>query len=158
MFDPKSVPSQIGYYIAGFVDGEGSFNFSFRRRGDYKSGWKISACFNVSNKDTVILKLMREYLKCGTMRSRPDGVWYYEVNTMQNLIDYIVPFFKEFPFLSDKKKNDFLKFCEILEILKSSNARSEDNIKLVLNLRNQMNYGGKRKFSDEEILAELKKD
>lgn len=155
MYNPKNVPYQIGYYIAGFVDGEGSFNFSFRRRGDYKSGWKVSACFNVSNKDTVVLKLMRECLQCGTLRSRPDGVWYYEVNTMPDLIEYVVPFFREFPFLSDKKKNDFLRFCEILEILQGDSPRSEESIKTIMHLRNQMNYGGKRKFSDEEILAEL---
>ena len=152
-FNPKRVSPEIGYYLAGFTDGEGSFNFSFRRRKDYLCGWKVSACFNVSNKDKVILSLFKKYLQCGTMRSRPDGVWYYEVNNINALINNIVPFFKRFSFLSAKKKNDFSKFCQILNILTSKNPRSKSNIKRIIDLRNQMNGGGKRKFSDEEILA-----
>jgi intein-encoded DNA endonuclease-like protein len=153
--DPREVPLQIGYYLAGFTDGEGSFNVSFRRRGDYKSGWKISACFNISNKDKKILMIFKEYLKCGTLRSRQDGIWYYEVNNLTLIIEYVVPFFKRFGFLSEKKKNDFSKFCQILDILSSGNAQSVENIKRIMELRNQTNGGGKRKFSDEQILAEL---
>jgi LAGLIDADG DNA endonuclease family protein len=127
--------------------------FSFRRRNDYKNSWKISACFNVSNKDLVILSLFKKYLECGTLRSRPDNVWYYEVNSFKDLIDKVIPFFKTYGFLSDKKRNDFAIFCEILDILLGEQPRSEENIRIILNLRNQMNHGGKRKFKDEEILA-----
>ena len=154
-YDPKKVPLRIGYYLAGFTDGEGSFNVSFRKRSDYKSGWKISACFNVSNKDKVILTVFKRYLKCGTLRSRPDGVWYYEVNNMNVIINHVVPFFKQFSFLSAKKKNDFSKFIQILDILSSQDSRSKKNVKRIMLLRNSMNGGGKRKFSDEEILANL---
>jgi hypothetical protein len=152
-FDANNVPSEIGYYLTGFADGEGSFNFSFRRRSDYKSGWKISACFNVSNKDLVILQLFKKHLTCGTLRSRPDDVWYYEVNTIKHLVSNVIPFFKRFPFLSDKKRNDFSKFCEILDIILSKKTFSSEVIRIILDLRNQMNNGGKRKFSDKEILA-----
>ena len=149
------IPSNIGYYLAGFTDGEGSFNVSFRYRKDYKNCWKVSACFNISNKDKVILDVFKKYLQCGTMRSRSDGVWYFEVNTLQTILDHIVPFFKLYPFLSAKKQNDFSKFCQILDILTSDNPRSTPNIQKILHLRNNMNGGGKRKFSDEEILSKL---
>ena len=154
-YEPKKVSPQIGYYLAGFTDGEGSFNVSFRRRVDYKSGWKISACFNVSQKDKVILALFKQHLKCGTLRSRPDGVWYYEVNNLNAIIEQVVPFFKEFSFLSAKKKNDFSKFQQILDILSGKNPYSNVNVKKIMALRNKMNGGGKRKFSDEVILTEL---
>ena len=154
-YNPNKVPERIGYYLAGFTDGEGSFNFSFRRRSDYKSGWKISAAFNVSNKDKVILTIFKRYLQCGTLRSRPDGVWYYEVNNLNAIISNVVPFFKRFSFLSAKKKNDFSKFLQILDILTGTDPRSRKNVIKILALRNQMNHGGKRKFSDELILSEL---
>jgi hypothetical protein len=32
----SKIPPHIGYYLAGFVDGEGSFHVSFRPRDDYK--------------------------------------------------------------------------------------------------------------------------
>jgi hypothetical protein len=32
----SKITPQIGYYLAGFTDGEGSFHVSFRPRDDYK--------------------------------------------------------------------------------------------------------------------------
>jgi len=57
MIDLKKIPREKGYYLAGFADGEGSFMVVVRKRDDYKIPWKISVCFNVSQKDRVILTL-----------------------------------------------------------------------------------------------------
>ncbi len=73
MLKVHDVPPHIGWYIAGFADGEGSFNVSFRPRGDYEMPWKVSLCFNVSQRDRVILALLKKHLACGTMRQRSDG-------------------------------------------------------------------------------------
>ena len=50
----KNIPVDIGNYIAGFTDGEGSFNVSIKKRLDYKESWKLTASFNISQKDRVI--------------------------------------------------------------------------------------------------------
>src|SRR5215467_293848 len=93
MFNPKSVPNEIGWYLAGFTDGEGSFNVSFRPREDYQCPWKISLCFNISQRDPVILSLFKRHLQCGTMRQRQEGVWYYEVNNLTPILENVIPFF-----------------------------------------------------------------
>ena len=147
----KQVPLHIGYYIAGFTDGEGSFNVSFRPRGDYKDPWKVSLCFNVSQKDEVILAQLKRWLGCGTMRSRSDGIWYYEVNNLNAIRENVIPFFKRFGFLSAKKKRDFAKFCQLAEIL-SLGAPDQDRVKEILLIRREMNDGGNRRYVDEEIL------
>jgi hypothetical protein len=144
--------AEIGYYLAGFADGEGSFNVSFRPRQDYKSPWKVSLCFNISQKDKVILALFKHHLGCGTLRGRPDGVWYYEVNNFNAIWDNVIPFFKRFGFLSAKKKRDFAKFCQLAEVIKRNEHLSEEGIKKILEIRREMNDGGKRKYSEQEIL------
>jgi hypothetical protein len=144
--------SAFSYYVAGFVDGEGSFNVSFRKRSDYSVPWKVSACFNISQKEKRILELVREHLGCGTLRSRPDGIWYYEVNDLRDLRTIIIPFFEKYPFLSQKKIRDFRIFCAIVTLLSSSHHLSQEGIEQILRLRETMNGGGKRKFSTEEIL------
>ena len=148
--------AEVGYYLAGFADGEGSFNASFRLRQDYKSPWKISLCFNISQKDKVILTLFKRYLGCGTLRSRPDGVWYYEVNNFNAIWEKVIPFFKRYNFLSAKKKRDFAKFCEIAEIIKREGHLKENGIRSILEIRREMNDGGKRKYSEKEILGRIK--
>ena len=146
---------EIGYYLAGFVDGEGSFNVSFRKRQDYMSPWKISLCFNISQKDKVILALFKRHLGCGTLRTRPDGVWYYEVNNFNSIWGKIIPFFKKYRFLSAKKKRDFSKFCQIAEIIKNGGHLKEKGIKKIIEIRREMNDGGKRRYTEKDILNKI---
>lgn len=155
-FNPKKIPPHIGYYLAGFADGEGSFNVSLRKRDDYRGGWKISACFNISQKDPVILSLFKKHLKCGTMRQRRDGIWYYEVNNLNSICENVIPFFEHFGFLSAKKKNDFSKFKKIVSLIKEGKHLTEEGLKEILAIRDKMNNGGKRKYSAEEITQNLK--
>ena len=150
-----NMPEKIGYYLAGFTDGEGSFNVSFRPRPDYRIPWKISLCFNISQKEKVILALFKRYLGCGTMRMRSDGVWYYEVNNFNAIWEKVIPFFKKYRFLSAKKKRDFYKFCQIAKIIHQGEHLTIEGIKRILKIRDRMNEGGKRKYSDEEIIAKL---
>src|SRR5262249_5651771 len=153
MFDPKSVPSDIGHYLAGFTDGEGSFNVSFRPRSDYRTPWKVSLCFNISQRDEVILSKFKRHLGCGTMRQRHDGVWYYEVNNLAALRDNVIPFFDHFGFLSAKKQRDFAKFKRLAALLVDGRSLERDRVVEILSIRSDMNDGGNRRYTDEAILA-----
>ena len=152
MLDAKSIPPEIGWYLAGFVDGEGSFNVSFRPRPDYKVPWKVSLCFNISQRDPVILSFYKKHLECGTMRQRRDGVWYYEVNNLNAIVANVIPFFERFGFLSAKKKRDFAKFKELTQIIVTGSHQSEEGIRRILEIRRDMNDGGKRRYLDAGIL------
>jgi hypothetical protein len=153
--DVKAIPPRIGYYLAGFADGEGSFNVSFRPRDDYAIPWKVSLCFNISQKDEVILALFKKHLKCGTLRNRPDGVWYYEVNNFRAIVENVIPFFDRFGFLSAKKKRDFSKFKRIARMMQENRHLDKEGILEILEVRKEMNDGGKRKHSEAEIKDHL---
>jgi hypothetical protein len=151
MYDLKT-KSHIGYYLAGFADGEGSFNVSFRRRKDYSLPWKVSLCFNVSQRDEVILAMFKKHLRCGTLRRRDDGVWYFEVNNFEAIKNNVIPFFRKYSFLSAKKKRDFQKFVSLSKLFEQRKHLTEEGIKEILLIRSDMNDGGKRKYSDVDIL------
>jgi len=153
MLDPRLVPRDIGYYLAGFTDGEGSFNVSFRPRSDYRMPWKVSLCFNISQRDEVILAKFKRYLGCGTMRQRRDGVWYYEVNNLTAIHENVIPFFDHFGFLSAKKRRDFSKFKVLAGMLGEGRQADRKGIEEILRIRSDMNDGGNRRYSDEAILA-----
>ena len=152
MFDPKSVPMHIGYYLAGFADGEGSFNVSFRPRVDYPIPWKVSLCFNISQRDEVILSRFKRHLSCGTMRRRQDGVWYFEVNNLTAIRENVIPFFDHYGFLSAKKQRDFAKFKQLAVLLADGSHVSRSGIEEILRIRSDMNDGGNRRYSDRMIL------
>ena len=151
----SEIPADIGNYLAGFTDGEGSFNVSFRPRSDYKLPWKVSLCFNISQRDEVILALFKRHLGCGTMRQRQDGVWYYEVNNFTAIVENVIPFFERFGFLSAKKKRDFSKFKQLAEMMRQSYHLTREGIEEILKVRLTMNDGGKRRYVDAEILKQF---
>jgi hypothetical protein len=152
MLRVTDIPQHIGYYLAGFTDGEGSFNVSFRKRDDYRIPWKVSLCFNISQRDRIILSLFKRYLKCGRIRERKDGVIYYEVNNLTSILEKVIPFFTQFGFLSAKKKRDFSKFRKIAKLMSEGKHLSQEGIKQILKIRAEMNDGGKRRYSDLDIL------
>lgn len=155
MLKVKKIEPRVGWYLAGFADGEGSFNVSFRDRGDYRMPWKVSLCFNISQRDRVILALYKKHLDCGTLRQRQDGVWYYEVNNLKAIVENVIPFFDRFNFLSAKKKRDLSKFKQLARIIQDGGHLSREGIEEILKIRSDMNDGGKRRHSDEEILGRL---
>ena len=152
MLNPRTIPAPVGYYLAGFTDGEGSFNVSFRPRSDYQMPWKVSLCFNISQRDEVILSVFKRHLGCGTMRQRQDGVWYYEVNNLTAILENVIPFFDYYGFLSAKKKRDFALFKRLASIISAGRHRSEEGIREILRIRSNMNDGGKRRYTDEMVL------
>lgn len=149
----SEIPDAIGFYFAGFVDGEGSFNLSFRKRKDYNQPWKVSLCLNVSQKDESILALLQETLQCGTIRYKCDGVWFFEVNSLVSIRDHVIPFFDHFSFLSNKKKRDFAIFRRMAMLMLRGDHLREEGIVELLRMRRDMNDGGKRKYSEEQILS-----
>jgi len=156
MLKVERVPQEIGWYLAGFADGEGSFNVSFRPRSDYSFPWKISLCFNISQRDPVILSLYKRHLGCGTMRQRRDGVWYFEVNNLDAIRRNVIPFFRRFGFLSAKKKRDFAKFVELAEMMERGEHLTREGVERILDIRRDMNDGGKRRYDDGRIVERMK--
>ena len=118
--------------------------------------WKVSLCFNISQRDEVILAKFKRYLGCGTMRQRRDGVWYYEVNNLGAIRDNVIPFFDHYGFLSAKKQRDFAKFKQLATLLVEGVQDSQNGIEQILRIRSDMNDGGNRRYSDEMILEAFK--
>ena len=148
----KSIPRDKAFYIVGFSDGEGSFNTSFRMRDDFLLGWKITPVFNISQKQRDILALVKRYLKCGTIRFRNDNIWVYEVDNRQALIKTIIPFFTQYPFLSQKKKADFVRFQRILSVLERHTSTTLDDLEDILLNLDEIESKSKRKFTNQQIL------
>lgn len=150
----KSIDPNLGNYIAGFVDGEGSFNVSLKKRKDYKSSWKITASFNVSQNERFILAKIKDTLKCGTLRERKDGVIYYEVTNINSLHESVIPFFEKFSFISIKKQTNFKIFREIVQLMKNGEHLNEKGFEKIVLLREKLNegIGRKRKYTLQDVV------
>jgi LAGLIDADG endonuclease len=146
------IPTALGSFLAGFALGEASFMIVCRRRADYERQWKLSAAFNVSQKDRAPLELFMETLGCGSMRKAGNGGWYWEVNDLPSLSQRIVPFFERFRLVGTKAK-DFERFRSAVAILSKRRLSDADYV-AVLELREHMNGGGKRRHTMARILRD----
>ena len=148
----EELDSSLGSFLAGFALGEASFMLVCRKRGDYVRSWKISAAFNVSQKDRAPLDLFHETLGCGSMRRAGNDGWYWEVNRLSDLAGRIVPFFERFPLVGEKA-GDFERWKRAIALL-SQGPLDDRAYRQVLALREGMNRGGKRRHRMNGILRD----
>jgi hypothetical protein len=149
------IPSDVGHYVAGFVDGEAASTCR-----------SVAAVIVVSHGGSrcrsTSRRLVREapsflhhVFEVGTVRGRGDGVFYFEVTRPAELQERVFPFFERFP-LRGAKAADLAVFREITELVQSGRHLLVAGVTEVLALRAPMNRGGKRRRSDEEIIAALR--
>ena len=147
------VSSELGHYLAGFADGEGSFNVSvIKRQSDYQNGWKIVASFNISQRDSTIPLLFQQTLGCGTIRFRKDGVCYFEVRRLSDLNTYVREFFARFPLRSARQAKRLEQLLSVVAIMAAKAHYSSEGIEQILNIRELMISNRKRKYQRADVM------
>ena len=148
----ETIEVSLGSFLSGFALGEGSFMIVCRKRGSGRRSYRLSAAFNVSQHDRAPLDLFRETLGCGSMRVAGNGGWYWEVNSLSDLRNRIVPFFERFVLVGSKEQ-DFELWRDAVRRL-STPEMSDADFCAILALRERMNRGGKRRYRMEGILRD----
>ena len=151
----EAVPYDLGHYIAGFVEGEGSFNVPIIREHDRLLPWRVTLSFNVSQRGPEMAMLLMDTFGVGRKRGRGDGVFYFEVTKPDHLEERVFSFFDRFR-LRGPKALDFEVFKEITKLVQLGRHRCADGIEEILVLRSPMNRGGKRRRTDDEIIELLR--
>lgn len=145
-------------YISGYVDGEGSFLISFSPRVKILTGLEVRPSFSVSQREdrSEVLYLTKSYFNCGSIRfSKRDQNQKYEVRSLKDLNEVIIPHFKKFPLLSSKIK-DFKIFVNICEMMRENQHKTKNGLIKIINLAVLMNKNGSRRYSKEYLLSKLK--
>jgi hypothetical protein len=108
---------RLDSYIAGYVDGEGSFSVSVQRNRSCRIGFQLVPEFHVSqNGDRAqVLEVIRQRLGCGYIKpnSKRDRALVFVVRDRQALLERVIPFFEDNPLLSAKQA-DFQKFAAVV--------------------------------------------
>ena len=148
-----TVPQEIGWYLSGYTDGEGSFCVSFSPRRKLRIGLEVRPSFSVSqNSDrSEVLKLFQQTLGCGTIRpDRSDKTFKFEIRGLNDLIEKVIPFFKRFP-LKSSKNRDFELFAQVCLLMNKGEQRKSSGLRRLIRLAVQMNTSGKRKYQAQEL-------
>ena len=146
-------------YFAGFIDGEGCFYVGFSRRKDLPLKWQIITEFHVSQNPggKNILQSLKKRLDCGYLKpnhpkSSKDKSWVLVVKNRRDLEGKVLPFFRNCPLFSDKRK-DLEIFRKTLKIIKKKEHLRKKGFKKIVKLVFSNKKTTNKKYSKEFIIS-----
>jgi len=145
------------WYITGLIEGEGCFSISFTLRKKLNLGIETRPSFSISlnYRDLPLIKEVHAYFQCGAVRySRSDRTYKYEVRSIGDLMNSIIPHFMQYPLIGSKA-NDFKRFVAICKNIHANLHRNKKNLVEIINEAYQMNPSGKRKHEKVDLLKVL---
>lgn len=151
-------------FVAGFVDGEGTFCVSLTRveSAKTKNGkkWILNPLFQVyQHGDHIdILYILRDHVfKSGRIhrKTSPHNVYTFSIENRTTLYEKIVPFFRKHQLAT--KENDFLIWAEIIEAIYNKEHLTYEGFCRILDLVFTLNKNGTQRIhTKKEILKTLK--
>jgi LAGLIDADG DNA endonuclease family protein len=133
-------------YIAGYVDGEGSFSVTVNRNQSSRFKLQLVPEFHVSqNGDRrEVLDEIQRRLNCGYIKrnGRTDRVMVYVVRRRWDLLTKVIPFFERNPLISSKQR-EFETFAKVVRAMAIGEHLGELGFSQILELGLSMNGHGR---------------
>ena len=145
------------FYITGFTEGEGSFYVGILPR-KMNTGWEVRPSFSLSQneKDKLLVSSLIDFFECGSVRySKNDQTFKYEVRSLKELQNKIIPHFEKYP-LQGRKQNDFIAFKKAVEIMSKNKHLKNEGLKEIIFLALSMTKNSRRIKNLRNTLTFLK--
>jgi hypothetical protein len=144
------------WFVTGLAEGEGCFCASIAVRGKMRTGLEVRPSFALSlnERDQGLLEDLRTFFECGWIReSRSDRTYKYEVRSIGELMDGIVPHFDAYP-LMGAKAEAYAGFRAICQMIVQGDHLTLSGMREIVRISYRMNLG-KRRRSKRELLRVL---
>ena len=127
-------------WIVGFVDGEGCFHVGINPHPEMTAGFQVLPEFTVvqHERDVQVLHALKAYFGCGVVRTNNGDRMAYRVRGHEHLSKHVVTFFEKHP-LKTRKRVEFMKFREIVNLMNQGEHLSRDGVERIRAIANQMN-------------------
>ncbi len=157
----ESLDNSVGHYIAGFVDGEGSFHIAIQKNESTRLKIQVIPEFHVSQNRTKvsILQMIQRVLGCGYIKANhrnhlKDKTDVFVVRNRNDLLQKVIPFFEKYPIRSPKRK-EFETFAEVVKRLERKDHLQKEGLTQILKVAFSMHNGVYRKIKLGDILKHL---
>jgi hypothetical protein len=151
---PDNQQERLDDYLAGYVDGEGTFHVAIQHNPSTQFGWQLVPEFHVSQNPerASILLLLQQRLGCGHIRPNArtggrDKSLVFVARKRSDLLGKVIPFFEAHPILSEKRV-EFETFARIVRAMDGGDHLTEDGFFRLLDAAIQMNGGGRYRKID----------
>lgn len=138
-------------YVAGFIDGEGSFSISIGKHKTLRRGFEVRPEFEIELRkdDQEILERLLVTIGIGKIYdcSYERYGWYphakYKITSIWDLKEYLFPFLDKNPLLAKKKKS-YLLFRQIVLMVCAKKHLSDKGFSKIVKLRDELRALGKK--------------
>ncbi len=151
---PDNQQERLDDYLAGYVDGEGTFHVAVQRNPSTQFGWQLVPEIHVSQNPerASILLLLKQRLGCGRIRPNArtggrDKSLVFVVRKREDLLEKVIPFFEAHPILSEKQV-EFETFARIVRAMDRGDHLTREGFLRLLETATQMNGGGRYRKID----------
>ncbi|RUS23417.1 homing endonuclease [Endogone sp. FLAS-F59071] len=142
-------PPLIPAFIAGLIDGDGSFCISFMAGGRLKPGFHLTQHSALRD----LLDKVMAYFGCGTIQDKESGVIRYQIDKFEDILNVLIPFMNSNMLHTDKAIH-FQIFKEVCILIRNNPKPSKEDLLKIIDLAYNMNKDGKRRaMTKEEYIA-----
>ena len=143
----RTKPIVSNDYVVGLTDGEGCFHVNLWKSSAYKAGYAVQMHFHIKmqEKDKPLLEKVKNTLRCGRVyyqkeqRANHVQCYRYTVFARKDILNVIIPFFREHPLESVSKAESFAVFCEIARLVGLQKHLTKKGIDRIRILKTRMN-------------------
>lgn len=139
-------------FIRGQIDGDGSFNVSFRtdRR---RIGVNFTVVHELSS--ISVLNELVNFFNCGTVYTLKSAAARFQIQTVDEMLNKVQPLFKDIKFNTIKQKHYEITM-KVCELIKNNGYKTDEDLKAIIDLAWNMNNSGKnRKFTKEQYISKF---
>ncbi len=161
----RAITQELKYYLAGFIEGEGSVTVSIKEHPTTKYGLLLDPEFFLYQHKAGIKHLELAQDVFGTGRIFPkhgsENVMVYSITSRRSLYEKVIPFFEKYMIFSAKWET-FERFREIVVAMEERQEhRTQEGLIRLFTLAYQMNpysKGKERKRSLQEVIERILRD
>lgn len=138
-------------YVAGFIDGEGSFSVCINKQVTTRSGYEVRPQFSIELRadDHKILERIMVTIGCGKIYdcSYERYGWFphtkYKISSVKQIAEYLIPFLDKHP-LQAKKANTYRLFREVVLMVRRKEHLTQEGFQKIQQLRMEIRKNGKK--------------
>ena len=138
-------------YVAGFIDGEGSFSIIIAKHKQKRLGLDARLTFGIElrDDDLEILHAIQRTLDCGRIYhfEYERYGWFphsmLKISSIGEIRNKLIPFLQRYP-LRAKKKKSFELFCQAAEVFARKGHLQMEGIQKLYEIREHMNKYSKK--------------
>ncbi len=144
------------WFVSGLTEGEGCFCISLAVRSKMRTGLELRPSFALSlnEKDLELLTDLQAFFGCGWIReSKRDRTFKYEVRSIRDLTEHVLPHFERFP-LRGYKARSCAGFARVCRMIEQGDHLQREGVREIVEIAYRMDFG-KRRHTYAAILKVL---